>query len=255
MNSRDEANPNGLGNESGELGSNLMDHHFRVGAAGEYDGFSDKYFKGRRPNGIYIPRFRNVDDKTKRKDFVRGYGYQGGASRDSWSRSVQELGFGKGLKEELIEPGKWRMGMTAFGEMLPNHENRVFLNEEVKDIYGQSTLTFDCEFKENEWAMRKDMADSAAEMLEAAGLTNVNTYDSPGAPGLGIHEMGTARMGTSSKNSVLNKHNQVWSAPNVYVTDGACMTSASCVNPSLTYMALTARACDHAYKELNKMNI
>lgn len=252
MNSRDEANPNGLGNESGELGSNLMDHHFRVGAAGEYDGFSDKYFKGRRPNGIYIPRFRNVDDKTKRKDFVRGYGYQGGASRDSWSRSVQELGFGKGLKEELIEPGKWRMGMTAFGEMLPHHENRVFLNEEIKDIYGQSTLTFDCEFKENEWAMRKDMADSAAEMLEAAGLTNINTYDSPGAPGLGIHEMGTARMGTSSKNSVLNKHNQVWAAPNVYVTDGACMTSASCVNPSLTYMALTARACDHAYRELNK---
>ncbi len=255
MNTRDEANPNGLGNESGELGSNLMDHHFRVGAAGEYDGFSDKYYKGRRPNGIYIPRFRNVDDKTKIKDFVRGYGYQGGASRDSWSRSVQELGFGKGLKEELIEPGKWRMGMTAFGEMLPHHENRVFLNEEVKDIYGQSTLTFDCEFKENEWAMRKDMADSAAEMLEAAGLTNVNTYDSPGAPGLGIHEMGTARMGTSSKNSVLNKHNQVWAAPNVYVTDGACMTSASCVNPSLTYMALTARACDHAYRELNKRNI
>lgn len=255
LNTRDDAHPNGLGNESGELGCNLMDHHFRVGASGEYDGFADKYYKGRRPNGIYIPRFRNVDDKTKMKDFVRGYGYQGSGSRDSWSRSVRELGFGKGLKEELIEPGKWRMGMTAFGEMLPNHENRVFLNDEVKDAFGQSTLTFDCEFKENEWAMRKDMADSAAEMLEAAGLKNVNTYDSPGAPGLGIHEMGTARMGTSPKNSVLNKHNQVWEAPNVYVTDGACMTSSSCVNPSLTYMALTARAVDHAVKEMNKMNM
>ncbi|MCB0665447.1 MAG: GMC family oxidoreductase [Saprospiraceae bacterium] len=255
LNTRDDEHPNGLGNESGELGCNLMDHHFRVGASGEYDGFADKYYKGRRPNGIYIPRFRNVDDKTKMKDFVRGYGYQGGGSRDSWSRSVRELGFGKGLKEELIEPGKWRMGMTAFGEMLPNHDNRVFLNDEVKDAFGQSTLTFDCEFKENEWAMRKDMADSAAEMLEAAGLKNVNTYDSPGAPGLGIHEMGTARMGTSPKNSVLNKHNQVWEAPNVYVTDGACMSSSSCVNPSLTYMALTARAVDHAVKEMNKMNM
>jgi choline dehydrogenase-like flavoprotein len=255
MNTRDEANPNGLGNESGELGCNLMDHHFRVGASGEYEGFTDKYYKGRRPNGIYIPRFRNVDRNTQMKDYLRGFGYQGGASRDSWSRNVQELGFGQGLKEELIEPGKWRMGMTAFGEMLPNHENRVYLNEAVKDIYGQSTLTFDCEFKENEWAMRKDMADSAAEMLEAAGLTNVSTYDSPGAPGLGIHEMGTARMGTSPKNSVLNKYNQVWSAPNVYVTDGACMTSASCVNPSLTYMALTARAVDHAVRELKKMNL
>jgi choline dehydrogenase-like flavoprotein len=255
LNTRDEANPNGLGNESGELGCNLMDHHFRVGASGEYGGFQDKYYKGRRPNGIYIPRFRNVDNKTQRKDYTRGYGYQGSGSRDSWSRSVRELGFGEGLKEELIEPGKWRMGLTAFGEMLPNHENRVYLNDDLKDKYGQSTVTFDCEFKENEWAMRQDMADSAAEMLEAGGLTNIRTFDSPGAPGLGIHEMGTARMGTSPQNSVLNKHNQVWAATNVYVTDGACMTSSSCVNPSLTYMALTARAVDHAVNELKKMNL
>ncbi|NND07293.1 MAG: GMC family oxidoreductase [Saprospiraceae bacterium] len=254
MNSRDEDHPQGLGNESGELGCNLMDHHFRVGASGEYDGFTDKYFKGRRPNGIYIPRYRNVG-QNKMTDFVRGYGYQGGGSRDSWSRNVRELGFGEGLKEELIEPGKWRFGVTGFGEMLPHHDNRVFLNSEVKDIYGQNTLTFNCEFKENEMAMRVDMKNSAAEMLEAAGLKNVTTYDSIGGPGLGIHEMGTARMGTSPKNSVLNGNNQVWEAPNVYVTDGACMTSASCVNPSLTYMALTARACDHAFKELKKMNI
>ncbi len=255
LNSRDEANPKGLGNNSDHLGRYLMDHHFRVGAAGEYDGFTDKYYKGRRPNGIYLPRYRNVDASTKMKDFVRGYGYQGGGSRESWSRNVRELGFGKDLKEELIEPGKWRFGMTAFGEMLPNRENRVYLNEELKDVYGQNTLTFDCEFRENEWAMREDMKNSAAEMLEAAGLKNVNTYDNPGGPGLGIHELGTARMGTQPRNSVLNKYNQVWDAQNVYVTDGACMTSASCVNPSLTYMALTARACDHAVKELNKMNI
>ncbi len=255
LNSTDEANPNGLGNECGELGHNLMDHHFRVGASGEYDGFTDKYVKGRRPNGIYIPRYRNVDSRTKMKDFVRGYGYQGGGNRYSWQRNVQELGFGTGLKEALREPGKWRFGMTGFGEMLPNHDNKVYLNDEVRDIYGQKTLTFDCEFKENELKMRKDMGEQAAEMLEAAGLKKVNIYDDAGGPGLGIHEMGTARMGTSPKNSVLNKYNQVWNCKNVYVTDGACMTSASCVNPSLTYMALTARAADHAVKELNKQNI
>lgn len=255
LNSKDEANPNGLGNNSDHLGRNLMDHHFRVGASGEYDGFTDKYYKGRRPNGIYIPRFRNINSATKRDDYVRGFGYQGGGSRYSWSRNVKELGFGKGLKEELIEPGKWRFGMTAFGEMLPNAENRVYLNEIVQDIHGQSTLTFDCEFKENEMTMREDMKNSAAEMLEAAGLKNVTAYDNKGAPGLGIHEMGTARMGTKPSNSVLNGHNQVWDAPNVYVTDGACMTSASCVNPSLTYMALTARAAEHAHQELKKMNI
>ncbi len=255
LNTVDESNPNGLGNNSDHLGRYLMDHHFRVGASGEYEGFGNKYYSGRRPNGIYIPRFRNVDAKTQRKDFVRGYGYQGGGSRLSWSRYVQEIAFGKGLKEALVEPGKWRFGMTAFGEMLPDRDNRVYLNNEVKDVYGQKTLTFDCEFKENEWSMRKDMKTQAAEMLEAAGLINIQTRDSPGAPGLGIHEMGTARMGTSSKNSVLNRYNQVWDAPNVYVTDGACMTSASCVNPSLTYMALTARAADHAVNELKKMNI
>ena len=255
LNSREDANPNGLGNNSDHLGRYLMDHHFRVGAAGEYEGFTDKYYKGRRPNGIYIPRFRNVNDSTKMKDFVRGYGYQGAGSRDSWSRNVQELGFGKGLKEELIEPGKWRFGMTAFGEMLPHPDNRVVLNDDIKDVHGQSTLTFDCEFRENEWKMREDMKNAAAEMLQSAGLTNITTYDSPGGPGLGIHEMGTARMGTKPQNSVLNKYNQVWDAKNVYVTDGACMTSASCVNPSLTYMALTARAADHAVEELKKMNI
>ena len=243
----------GMGNASGELGHNLMDHHFRVGAAGEYDGFADKYYYGRRPNGIYIPRFRNVTDE--RKDFLRGYGYQGGASRTNWKRAVAELGVGEDLKEEVTKPGPWRMGMTAFGETLPYHENHVKLNPDKLDKHGLPTFTIDCEFKENEMAMRKDMKEQAVEMLEAAGMKNVRPYDNIGGPGLGIHEMGTARMGRDPKTSVLNKWNQLHEVKNVFVTDGAAMTSAACVNPSLTYMALTARAADYAVDQLNKRNL
>ena len=147
------------------------------------------------------------------------------------------------------------MGMTAFAETLPYHENKMTLDYENTDKWGQPTVIFDAEFKENEMAMRPDMANSAAEMLEAAGFKNVQTYDAGSWPGLGIHEMGTARMGRDPKTSVLNKWNQVHDVPNIYVTDGACMTSAACVNPSLTYMALTARAADHAVNELKKMNL
>jgi len=255
MNSTSDRFPNGFGNDSEELGHNLMDHHFRCGASGEYPGFADKYYKGRRPNGIYIPRFRNINKKTTMKNFVRGYGYQGGASRLNWRRNVKELMFGEKLKEELTQPGMWRMGLTGFAECLPYHENKVTLNKDVLDIHGQPTFTFDCEWKENEKNMRPDMMNQAAEMLEAAGLKNVKTNDRKSWPGLGIHEMGTARMGKDPKTSVLNKWNQVHAAKNVFVTDGACMTSASCVNPSLTYMALTARAADYAVKELKKQNI
>ncbi|MEM7368759.1 MAG: GMC family oxidoreductase [Bacteroidota bacterium] len=256
LNSTSDRFPDGLGNDSGELGHNLMDHHFQIGARGVYPGFSDKYYKGRRPGGVYIPRFRNVDKESTRQDYVRGFGYQGSASRSSWSRSVRELSkFGVDMKTELFEPGPWRMGLTAFGECLPYHDNKAYLNHEVKDKWGQPTFTFDCEFKDNEQKMRADMQNSAVEMLEAAGFEEVTPYDNVGAPGLGIHEMGTARMGRNPKTSVLNKWNQVHAVKNVYVTDGACMTSASCVNPSLTYMALTARACDHAVNELKKGNL
>lgn len=256
MNSKSDAFPDGMGNKSGELGHNLMDHHFKIGASGIYEGFEDKYYKGRRPNGIYIPRFRNINKKTKMKDFTRGYGYQGGASRTNWARGVAELAkVGAAFKADLFEPGPWRMGMTAFGEMLPDHDNKMYLSYDKPDQWGLPTVTFDCEFKENELNMRPDMMNQAAEMLEAAGLKNVRPYDLEGAPGLGIHEMGTARMGRDPKTSVLNANNQVHGAPNVYVTDGACMTSASCVNPSLTYMALTARAVDHYAKEVNRQNI
>ncbi|MDN5215320.1 GMC family oxidoreductase [Fulvivirgaceae bacterium BMA12] len=253
LNSKSDRFPNGLGNDSGELGHNLMDHHFRIGARGEYDGFADKYYSGRRPTGFYIPRFRNV--KEQRTDYLRGFGYQGRASREDWKRGIKEMSFGAEFKDEIVAPGKWNMGMTAFGEHLPYHENHVKLNEEVRDKWGQPTLTIDCEFKENELTMRKDMAASAVEILEAAGLKNITTFDSIGGPGLGIHEMGTARMGRDPKTSVLNKFNQIHAVPNVFVTDGACMTSAACQNPSLTYMALTARACDHAVKEINRSNL
>lgn len=247
-----------IGNTSGELGHNLMDHHFRCGAGGTSDDFADQYYSGRRPNGIYIPRFANLGDKaTERKNYLRGWGYQGGASRDGWGAVVPEMriGVGKDFKDNLLTPGPWTMGITAFAECLPYHENKMMLNEDVRDIYGLPTITFDCEFKENEMNMRKDMMNDAAEMLEAAGLKNVETWDAGSWPGLGIHEMGTARMGRDPKTSVLNAYNQVHDAKNVFVTDGACMTSASCVNPSLTYMALTARAADFAVQELKKMNL
>ncbi len=233
-----------------------MDHHFRVGASATYDGFKDQYYNaGRRPTGFYIPRFRNIDKASARKDYIRGFGYQGSGNRESWSSTVNELNFGSKFKDSLTEPGLWSIGMTAFGETLPYHENKMVLDYDKKDAWGQPTVTFDAEFKENEMKMRKDMAEAAAEMLEASGYQNINTYDAGSYPGLGIHEMGTARMGRDPKTSVLNKWNQVHEVQNVFVTDGACMASAACVNPSLTYMALTARAVDHAVNELNRQNL
>ena len=257
MNTVTDEFPDGLGSSSGQLGRNVMDHHFKVGARGTWDGYEDMYYKGRRPNGFYIPRFRNINAATKRDDYLRGFGYQGGGSRENWMRGVKELDMtlGAEFKDALVQPGPWQLGMNGFGECLPYEDNRVYLNHDVKDIHGLPTLTMDAEFKDNEMAMRKDMAASAAEMLEAAGFKDVETYDDGSYPGLGIHEMGTARMGRDRKTSVLNKWNQVWDAPNVFVTDGAAMTSAGCQNPSLTYMALTARAADYAVQELKKMNL
>jgi choline dehydrogenase-like flavoprotein len=254
LNSTSPNHPNGLGNSSGQLGHNLMDHQYRTGAEADVEGFDDKYYVGRRPNGIYIPRFRNIGN-DKRTDFLRGFGYQGGASRESWSRGVAEMSFGADLKSALENPGPWKIGITGFGECLPYHENKVSINKDKKDIYGLPTLNIDAEWKENEKAMRKDMKASAAEMLEASGFKNVRTYDVADNMGLGIHEMGTARMGKDPKTSVLNKWNQVYDAPNVFVTDGAAMTSSACQNPSLTYMALTARAADYAVSELKKRNL
>ncbi|WP_296595758.1 GMC family oxidoreductase [Phenylobacterium sp.] len=245
LNSKSRRFPNGFGNESDQVGRNVMDHHLGVGAIGEVPGYEDMYYSGRRPNGIYIPRFRNLGDAASaRKDFVRGYGYQGGAGRQGWDRPVG--GVGADRKAALSQPGPWMFRIGGFGEILPYADNRVTLNTSVKDKYGLPTLTFDVSIRENEKAMRKDMAAAAAEMLEAAGFKKIIAGDQGYSPGLGIHEMGTARMGRDPKTSVLNAHNQMHECRNVYITDGAAMTSAACVNPSLTYMALTARAAAHA---------
>jgi choline dehydrogenase-like flavoprotein len=245
--------PGGLGSSSGELGHNIMDHHFRLGASGTYEGFDDKYYFGKRPTGLYIPRFRNVNGD--KRDYIRGFGYQGGASRSGWSRDVAELGLGGPMKEALTEPGPWSMGITAFGEILPYHDNLIKLSDTVKDKWGMESVVMSAEIKENEKKMRVDMMSDAAEMLEVAGFKNVKTFDNGYIFGNGIHEMGTARMGRDPKTSVLNGNNQVWDAKNVFVTDGACMTSAAAQNPSLTYMALTARAAAFAAEELKKQNL
>jgi choline dehydrogenase-like flavoprotein len=254
LNSTSPRFPNGLGNDSGELGHNMMDHHYFVGAMGSYDGFEQEYYKGRRPNGVYIPRFRNLTSKRE-TGYLRGYGYQGGAGRGGWSDGASAKGFGGAFKDGLSQPGGWGMMLNGFGECLPYHQNRMTLDRTKLDAWGQPTIVFDCRFGENELTMRKQMLTDAAEMLEVAGVKNITTFDYIGGMGKGVHEMGTARMGRDPKTSVLNARNQIHGAPNVFVTDGACMTSASCVNPSITYMALTARAADFAVDELKKGNL
>ncbi len=254
MNSVSSRFPNGLGNDSGVLGHYLMDHQMGAGAWGEAIGFDDRYYFGRRANGIYVPKFRNVDDKEKR-DYVRGFGYQGGASRTGWERGIAEMGIGAGFKDSLSTPGIWIMGLGAFGECLPYYDNQVTLDQTKRDKWGLPTAVFNCEFKENEKNMSKDMMNDAAEMLDAAGLKNVKTYQRSSTPGQAIHEVGTARMGKDPKHSVLNEWNQMHAVKNVFVTDGASFASTNCCNPSLTFMAITARASDHAVSELKKGNI
>ena len=253
MNTATDVWPDGLGSSSGELGHNVMDHHYNLGASGRVEGYEDQYYYGKRANGFYIVRFANLfGDK---RDYLRGFGYQGSASRMGWAREIAEMNLGGEYKDALCEPGSWNIGMTGFGEILPYHENRIYLDKSRKDKWGLPVLAMDAELKENEMKMREDIKKEAKAMLEAAGVKDVNTWDNGHAIGHGIHEMGTARMGHDPKTSVLNEWNQVWDAKNVFVTDGACMTSSACQNPSLTYMALTARAADHAVKELKKMNL
>ena len=255
MQSKSETFPNGMGNASGELGHNIMDHQLGSGATAKIDGYEDKYYKGKRPNGFYIPRFRNINSKSEKVDFIRGYGYQGGAGRNDYSTMVAEAAYGQDLKKAILEPGEWRINLLGFGEVLPYHENKMYLNYEKLDKYGLPTIVFDAEFKENEKLMKKDWIVQAQEMLEKSGFKDVRATYRDSYMGGGIHEMGTARMGRNPKTSVLNKHNQLHEVPNVFVTDGACMTSAGCQNPSLTYMALTARAANYAAGEMKKMNL
>ena len=255
MQSISERFPNGMGNDSGELGHNLMDHHFQVGADAIIEGIEEKYYIGRKPAGFYIPRFRNLGGNTNKKNYTRGYGYQGDASRGGVSKNALELGYGSDFKRSITKPGDWSIGMQAFGEILPYHENKMYLDQDDKDSWGLPKVVFDAEIKENELNMRKDMMQQAIEMFEAAGAKEIVPYDKKYIFGNGIHEMGTARMGNDPRNSVLNKHNQIHEVKNVYVTDGSCMTSSGNANPSLTYMALTARAVKHAIQELNKKNL
>ena len=252
LNSRSSRFPNGLGNNNDVLGHYLMDHNYRGRVGGQHEGYQDQYYYGKRPAGIYVPRFRNLG-KDVQKDFARGYAFAAGGSRGAGM--VTDDTIGAAYKDQLSEAGKWSMWLTGMGECLPYYENKITGSKDEKDAWGMPLAVIDCEFKTNELSMLKDIMHSGAEMLEKAGFKNIQASDSEGAPGLGIHEMGTARMGRDPKTSVLNGWNQVWDAKNIFVTDGACMTSNACQNPSLTYMALTARAANYAISELKRGNL
>ncbi len=253
LNSTSHRFPNGLGNGSDQIGRNLMDHHKTLSISARVDGFEDRYYYGRRPNGINIPRFRNL--REKRKDYIGGFSYQGDAYREGWSRHTGEASIGAEWKDSLTEPGSWAMGFTGFGQCLPYSDNRITLNTDKKDRYGRNTVTMDVEFRDNEKTMHKDMLESIREMMESAGLKDIRIGEGMSFPGNANHEMGTARMGKDPKTSVLNGFNQMHEVKNVFITDGSFMVSSGSVNPSLTYMAFTARAADYAVKELKKGNI
>jgi choline dehydrogenase-like flavoprotein len=252
LNSTSDRFPNGMGNDSGELGHNLMDHNYNGRISGEHPGFADMYYYGRRPTGVYIPRFRNWGNDVQ-SSYKRGFAYASSGSRGR--NSGNDVPIGAALKEALSTAGPWKFNMTGMGECLPYHDNKVSLSKDKVDDWGIPLLNIDASFRENEHNMTKDIIASGAEMLEKAGFINIQSKDANSAMGLGIHEMGTARMGRDPKTSVLNGNNQVWGAANVFVTDGACMTSGACQNPSLTYMAITARAAHFAIEELKKQNL
>jgi choline dehydrogenase-like flavoprotein len=254
LNSVSSRFPNGLGNDSGVLGHYLMDHNYRGRLSAKYEGMTDKYYFGNRPAAGYIPRFRNFAG-DKRSEYLRGFSYSLGASRGRGNLSPDDPPIGAAFKEKLTEVGPWRVWMTGMGEHLPYYDNHVRLSSELKDQWGMPQLVISCEYKENELNMMQDILNDGADMLEAAGLIDIEKTDSEGAPGRGIHEMGTARMGKDPKTSILNRNNQMHAVPNVFVTDGACMTSSACQNPSITYMALTARAAEYAVKALNRREI
>jgi choline dehydrogenase-like flavoprotein len=250
LNSTSSRFPNGFANSSGVLGHYLMDHQEAGSAIGFADDLDDKYYVGRKPNGMYIPRFRNLS--TKRDDYVRGFAYECYSGRETWTRGKDMPGMGADFKASLTKPGRWWMFLIGYGEGLPERTNTVKLNHDKKDRWGMPTLDIDMQYGPNELAMRKDMEASAVEILERVGMKDVTAIPTNPIPGGTIHEMGTARMGADPKTSVLNRHSQCHDVPNVFVTDGSGMVSTACQNPSLTYMALTARACDYAVKELEK---
>ena len=239
----------GLGNDNGLLGRYVAFHNYRARMYGEFEGYADKHTTGREPTCAYLPRFRNVEKQET--DFLRGYASGFGATR----QIIQDdSGFGTHLKDGLLNPkyGVWQVGSHMMGETIPKKENQVSLDKSKVDAWGIPLLKIDIAYDDNDEKMVKDYHEQFTQMFEKAGFTNIKTFDSKQAPGLDIHEMGGVRMGKDPKTSLLNKWNQLHSCKNVYVTDGACMTSTATQNPSLTYMALTARACDHAIKESKK---
>jgi choline dehydrogenase-like flavoprotein len=245
LNSVSPSFPNGLGNLSQQVGHNLMDHVVNEGSYGTYDGLKDKYYEGRPPGTIYIPRFQNLNTETKNTNFIRGYGIQGKGERENW-QTISPIGLGASLKEQLTTPGKWEISLGGRGETLPNYENKISLDTEKTDQWGLPLVKVDFKYGPNELAMMEHMTKSSEEMLSKAGFKDVGSYRTSPSPGSAVHEMGTARMGHDPKTSVLNKHNQMHDVKNVFITDGSCMTSSGCQNPSLTYMAITARACKFA---------
>ncbi|MEO6004140.1 MAG: GMC family oxidoreductase [Opitutus sp.] len=254
LNSKSSRFPNGLGNDSGQLGHNLMDHNYRVKLTASHDGFQDKYYYGRRPTGGLIPRFRNRGN-DRQSSFLRGYALTVFGSRGRGDFEDGDPPIGPAFKAKLSQPGAWNLWMNSMAEHLPHYDNTITLSPNQTDAWGMPLTVIDCAYRENEVAMIKDMLATASEMAEASGCRNVHAWDSHEAPGTGIHEMGTARMGRDPKSSVLNGHNQMHAVKNVFISDGACMTSSAWQNPSLTYMTLTARAADYAVSEMKKNNL
>lgn len=249
LNSTSKSFPDGIANSSGVLGHYLMDHNYNAGASGDVAGYEDEYYQGRRPGGIYVPNFQ-YEPKRGKKNYLRGYALAGGAYREGWQQNASKKGFGAEFKQQVTQAGKWRFGLYAQGEMLPRYENTVQLHDTLKDKWGIPQLEINCRWSDNELDMMKDAADTAEEMLKTAGVENVSSYVNQGPPGLAIHELGTARMGHDPKTSVLNRFNQSHDVANLFVTDGASFSSSAVQNPSLTFMALTARAVDYATKEM-----
>jgi choline dehydrogenase-like flavoprotein len=254
LNSKSHRFPNGMGNDSGELGHNLMDHHSSAGASGKHHDFKDSYYKGRRPCGFLIPRYRNLK-ADEGLGYTRGFNIQGHGERSEWPDTMHGSGFGADFKKQITTPGPWTVWMAGWGECLPYHDNQISLNPSQKDKWGLPLINVDFEFRDNEVKMMDDIKKSSAEMLGSAGFTDIETFNYGKPGGSTVHEMGTARMGRDPKTSVLNGNNQLHAVKNVFVTDGSCMTSSASQNPSLTYMALTARACDFAVNELKKGNL
>ncbi len=250
LNSANNANPSGLANSSDQVGRNLMDHLFNINTQATVPGHLDKMVFGRRPNGMYIPRFRNIGDD--KQDFLRGYGYQGSIQREAWEAAANRPGIGAQWKDSLARPGSWKISLGGFGEMLPNPANRVALSARDKDKWGIPLVEINCEHGPNEKKMATKISEDAQEMLKAMGYNIIKVKAEPAPPGTGIHEMGTLRMGHDPKTSVLNKWSQTHDIPNLFCTDGGAMTSSACQNPSLTYMALSARAANHAHELLQE---